>query len=91
MHMATRLDIYFNLEPTNFINGCGIDLNTTNVYGVNMSSEGKITVSARVDPELLIWLDDQVDKQRFRTRSHALEYALRILKQSETTKETSTA
>lgn len=53
------------------------------VYGVNMS-EGKITVSARVDPELLIWMDDQVEKQRFRTRSHALEYALRILKQSET-------
>jgi Arc/MetJ-type ribon-helix-helix transcriptional regulator len=51
-------------------------------------SEGKITVSARVDPELLTWLDDQVEKQRFRTRSHALEYALRILRQSETMKET---
>ena len=52
------------------------------VYVVYMS-EGKVTVSARVDPELLSWLDDQVDKQRFRTRSHALEYALRVLKQSE--------
>ena len=51
-------------------------------------SEGKITVSARVDPELLIWVDDQVEKQRFRTRSHALEYALRLLRQSEIMKET---
>jgi Arc/MetJ-type ribon-helix-helix transcriptional regulator len=51
-------------------------------------SAGKITVSARVDPELLTWVDDQVNKQRFRTRSHALEYALRILKQSENVKET---
>ena len=50
--------------------------------------EGKITVSARVDPELLTWVDDQVDKQRFRTRSHALEYALRVLKQYESVKET---
>ncbi len=50
-------------------------------------SEGKVTVSARVDPELLTWVDDQVDKQRFRTRSHALEYALRILRKSENMKE----
>jgi Arc/MetJ-type ribon-helix-helix transcriptional regulator len=50
--------------------------------------EGKITVSARVDPELLTWVDDQVDKQRFRTRSHALEYALRVLRQSENVNET---
>ena len=57
------------------------------VYNVYMG-EGKITVSARVDPELLTWVDDQVDKQRFRTRSHALEYALRVLRQSENMKET---
>ncbi|HEX7515513.1 MAG TPA: ribbon-helix-helix domain-containing protein [archaeon] len=57
------------------------------VYNVNMGG-GKITVSARVDPELLTWVDDQVDKQRFRTRSHALEYALRVLRQAENVKET---
>ena len=43
--------------------------------------EVKITVSARVDPELLEWVDIQVDKRRFRTRSHALEYALIVLRQ----------
>jgi Arc/MetJ-type ribon-helix-helix transcriptional regulator len=46
--------------------------------------EGKISVSARIDPDLVNWVDDQVDKRRFRTRSHALEYALFVLKQSET-------
>jgi len=57
------------------------------VYDVYMS-EVKVTISARVDPELLTWVDDLVEKQRFRTRSHALEYALRVLRQSETAKET---
>jgi Arc/MetJ-type ribon-helix-helix transcriptional regulator len=46
-------------------------------------SGGKVSVSARIDPELINWIDMQVDKRRFRTRSHALEYALYVLKESE--------
>lgn len=50
--------------------------------------EGKVSVSARIDPDLVNWVDDQVDKRRFRTRSHALEYALYVLRQSENVTET---
>jgi Arc/MetJ-type ribon-helix-helix transcriptional regulator len=49
--------------------------------------EGKVCVSARIDPDLMNWIDSQVNKQRFRTRSHGIEYALRILKDSESIKE----
>ncbi len=48
--------------------------------------EGKVCVSARIDPDLMSLIDTQVDKQRFRTRSHGIEYALRILKESENAK-----
>jgi len=43
--------------------------------------EGKVAVSGRIDPELLTWIDKEVKKRRFRTRSHALEHALCLLKE----------
>ena len=50
--------------------------------------EGKVIVSARVDQDLINWIDKEVDKRRFRTRSHALEYALYVLRESESVKGT---
>ena len=45
--------------------------------------EGKTRISARVDDELIGWVDQQVEKKRFSNRSHALNYALYVLKQAE--------
>lgn len=41
----------------------------------------KVTVT--IDKELLDWADEQVKSYRFRNRSHALEYALAKLMESE--------
>jgi Arc/MetJ-type ribon-helix-helix transcriptional regulator len=51
--------------------------------------EGKTRVSARVDDELLDWVDRQVEAKRFGNRSHALNYALLLLKQAESAGATS--
>jgi len=40
-------------------------------------------VTATIDDELIKWLDGEVEKRRFRNRSHALEYAVAKLKESE--------
>ena len=45
--------------------------------------DGKTRISARVDDELIGWVDQQVEKKRFGNRSHALNYALYVLKQAE--------
>jgi Arc/MetJ-type ribon-helix-helix transcriptional regulator len=45
--------------------------------------EGKTSISARIDSDLINWIDKEVDSRRFRTRTHALEYALYALKESE--------
>jgi len=50
--------------------------------------EGKTSISARIDTELIDWIDTQVNERRFRTRTHALEYALYTLKKSENVKRT---
>ena len=36
----------------------------------------KIKVSATLDQAILDWIDSQVKTQRFRNRSHAIDYAL---------------
>jgi Arc/MetJ-type ribon-helix-helix transcriptional regulator len=51
--------------------------------------EGKTPISARVDDELLVWVDEQIEKKRFSNRTHALIYALYALKEAESAKATS--
>jgi Arc/MetJ-type ribon-helix-helix transcriptional regulator len=53
--------------------------------------EGKTPISARMDDDLVNWIDEQVGKKRFSSRSHALQYAVYLLKQAENTKFTSEA
>jgi Arc/MetJ-type ribon-helix-helix transcriptional regulator len=48
--------------------------------------EGKTPISARIDDDLVSWMDEQVEKKRFSSRSHALQYAVYLLKQTENTK-----
>lgn len=38
-------------------------------------------VTATVDKELITWIDEEVEKRRFRNRSHAIEYAIAKLKE----------
>lgn len=40
-------------------------------------------VTATIDNELVEWLDAEVEKRRFRNRSHAIEYAIAKLKESD--------
>ena len=39
-------------------------------------------ITTTVDRELVEWLDGEVEKRRFRNRSHAVEYAIAKLKES---------
>ncbi len=48
--------------------------------------EGKTPVSTRVDDDLLVWIDEQIRKKRFNNRAHAVNLALYLLKQAESTK-----
>ena len=41
----------------------------------------RMKVTATIDKELVEWLDGEVDKRRFRNRSHAIEYAIAKLKE----------
>jgi len=43
----------------------------------------KIRIYATIREDLVKWVDDQVEKLRFASRSHALEYALAKLKEQE--------
>jgi Arc/MetJ-type ribon-helix-helix transcriptional regulator len=45
--------------------------------------EGKTPISTRVDDDLLDWIDTQVEKKRFSNRTHAVNYALYLLKQAD--------
>ena len=38
-------------------------------------------VTATIDQELISWIDGEVEKRRFRNRSHAIEYAIAKLKE----------
>lgn len=40
----------------------------------------KTKVSHTIDSELINWLDSEIEKRRFASRSHGLEYALAALK-----------
>lgn len=53
--------------------------------------EGTTPISARVDDDLLVWIDEQIKKKRFSTRTHAINLALYLLKQAESTQSVSEA
>lgn len=42
-------------------------------------------MSVTIDIELIHWIEEQIKKQKFRNKSHAVEYALLKLKESERT------
>ena len=41
----------------------------------------KVKTSVALAPDLLDWVDAQIKKKRFATRTHAIEYALQMLKE----------
>jgi len=41
----------------------------------------RMKVTATIDKELVEWLDGEVEKRRFRNRSHAIEFAIAKLKE----------
>ncbi len=43
----------------------------------------KIKVSHTIDEELVEWMDSQIAKKRFASRSHAIEFALQQLIEAE--------
>ncbi|MCJ7768661.1 ribbon-helix-helix domain-containing protein [Candidatus Bathyarchaeota archaeon] len=45
--------------------------------------DGKVKTSIALDEDLLEWLDGQVKTRRFANRTHAIEYAVEQLRQSE--------
>ncbi len=47
----------------------------------------KTKVSHTIDEELIEWVDKEVAKKRFASRSHAIEYALDQLKKIENPKQ----
>ncbi len=40
-------------------------------------------MSVTIDAELIKWVEQQIKKQKFRNKSHAVEYALIKLKENE--------
>ncbi|MBU4038032.1 MAG: ribbon-helix-helix domain-containing protein [Proteobacteria bacterium] len=41
----------------------------------------KSSISVTIDPELVKWIDKQIEEKRFANRSHGVEYALYQLKE----------
>ncbi|MCP8313336.1 MAG: hypothetical protein H3Z53_03035 [archaeon] len=41
----------------------------------------KLKFSISIDPQLVDWVDKQIEFKRFSSRSHAIEYALQQLKE----------
>jgi Arc/MetJ-type ribon-helix-helix transcriptional regulator len=41
----------------------------------------KVATSITIDKELLDWIDKEIKKKRFASRSHAFEYAIMRLKE----------
>jgi len=52
-------------------------------YNMTEEEMAKIRIYATVREDLVKWVDDQVEKLRFASRSHALEYALAKLIEEE--------
>jgi len=43
----------------------------------------KVKVTASIKEDLVDWIDKEVDKSRFASRTHAVEYALTKLKEAD--------
>jgi Arc/MetJ-type ribon-helix-helix transcriptional regulator len=43
----------------------------------------RVKVTASMKENLVTWIDKEVDKSRFASRTHALEYAITKLKEAE--------
>lgn len=43
----------------------------------------KVKTSVALDEDLLTWIDDMIERKRFASRTHAIEYALQRLKEQE--------
>ena len=52
-------------------------------YGDGMNSVMKKNISITLEETLLAWIDKQLEKARFRNRSHLVEYALVQFRESE--------
>jgi Predicted transcriptional regulators containing the CopG/Arc/MetJ DNA-binding domain len=52
-------------------------------YGDGMNSVMKKNISITLEETLLAWIDKQLEKARFRNRSHLIEYALVTFRESE--------
>jgi Arc/MetJ-type ribon-helix-helix transcriptional regulator len=48
-----------------------------------MKHKNKIHTSITLDRELLEWIDEEVKRKRFATRTHAIEYGIQKLKEEE--------
>lgn len=46
----------------------------------------KPVISVSIDPEILTWIDEQIDEKRFASRSHAIEYCLHKMRVRESGK-----
>jgi len=46
----------------------------------------KVKVTASLKEDLVNWMDKEIDKRRFASRSHALEYAMTQLKDADSLK-----
>lgn len=52
----------------------------------NNESMPKVRRSVTISKDLLDWINQQIEKRRFKDVSHAIEYALYHLKEEETEK-----
>jgi Arc/MetJ-type ribon-helix-helix transcriptional regulator len=43
----------------------------------------KVKTSIALDEELLAWIDEMIDRKRFASRTHAVEYALQRLREQQ--------
>lgn len=50
--------------------------------GVVMN-DNKARIAVTIDPDLLLWIDQEVKAKRFGSRSHAVEYSVTRLKETE--------
>jgi len=54
-----------------------------------MGATAKVKVTASMKEDLVDWIDKEVSRSRFASRTHALEYAITQLKNAESPKLTS--
>jgi len=48
-----------------------------------MTVARKVKTSIALDEDLLVWMDQMIERKRFANRTHAIEYALQRLREQE--------